>query len=75
MPESKNVEAASPAEPREGGLQAWLVVLASFLVNGLVFGVINSYSVLYFELQKNLNNAGVSDSSSKAVYIFPITHV
>jgi len=55
-----------PWVPADGGFRAWLVVLSSFLINGLLFGIINSYSVIYLELQRNLEQSGMSDSSSKA---------
>jgi MFS transporter, MCT family, solute carrier family 16 (monocarboxylic acid transporters), member 10 len=52
--------------PRDGGLHGWLVVVASFCVNGLVFGLINSYSLIFAELQKQLKAEGDPDASSKA---------
>jgi MFS transporter, MCT family, solute carrier family 16 (monocarboxylic acid transporters), member 10 len=52
--------------PRDGGLRGWLVVAASFCVNGLVFGLINSYSLIFVELQRLLTEAGETDTSSKA---------
>ncbi|XP_050429209.1 monocarboxylate transporter 10 [Adelges cooleyi] len=50
----------------EWSFRACLVVLASFICNGLVFGFINSYSVTYVYLLKKLEDAGVGDASSKA---------
>lgn len=50
----------------DGGYRAWLIVLSSFLCNGLIFGVINSYSLIYLRLQKTLEDNGDPDSSSKA---------
>lgn len=50
----------------DGGIRAWLIVLSSFLCNGLIFGVINSFSLVYGELQKILEAHGVPEPSSKA---------
>lgn len=50
----------------DGGLRAWLIVLSSFMCNGLIFGVINSYSLVYVELQKILEANGVQEAGGKA---------
>lgn len=54
------------AVPPDGGTRAWLVMIASFLCNGILFGVINTYSVIYVDLQKKLEDNGVAEASSKA---------
>lgn len=53
-------------EPPDGGTIAWLVMIGSFLCNGILFGVINTYSVLYEEIYENLSARNVTDASSKA---------
>lgn len=50
----------------DGGLRAWLIVLSSFLCNGLIFGVINSFSLVYSELLKILEREGVEEANGKA---------
>lgn len=50
----------------EGGLRGWLVVVASFLCNGIIFGVINSVGVIYGKIQETLLEAGDEDASAKA---------
>ncbi|CAB3371833.1 Hypothetical predicted protein [Cloeon dipterum] len=55
----------NPWNPPEGGFRAWLTVLASFVIQGLVFGINLSYSVIYFELQRILDADGVTDTSYK----------
>lgn len=50
-----------------------LVMVASFLCNGVIFGVINSYSVIYERLQKQLEEAGVENASSKASSVGSLT--
>jgi hypothetical protein len=54
------------AVPPDGGTRAWIVMVASFLCNGILFGVINTYSVIYVDLQKKLEDKGVAEASSKA---------
>lgn len=53
-------------EPPDGGFRAYMIIVASFLTNGLIFGVINSYSVIYTVLQKRLENENVPNSESRA---------
>lgn len=57
-----NIDTTAP----DGGTRAWLVMLGSFFCNGILFGVINSYGVLYTEILSNLLKAGVTEASSKA---------
>lgn len=50
----------------DGGFRAWLIVLSSFMCNGLIFGVINSYSLVYGKLEKILEENGVEGAGEKA---------
>ncbi|KAL4716186.1 hypothetical protein ACJJTC_013963 [Scirpophaga incertulas] len=52
--------------PRDGGFRAYAVVVGSFLTNGLLFGVINSYSVIYTELVRQLKDGQVQNPESRA---------
>ncbi|XP_066138160.1 monocarboxylate transporter 10 [Euwallacea fornicatus] len=52
--------------PADGGTRAWLVMLGSFFCNGILFGVINSYGVMYNEYHDDLNAQGISDAAAKA---------
>ncbi|GBP42322.1 Histone-lysine N-methyltransferase SETMAR [Eumeta japonica] len=52
--------------PPDGGIRAYLIMVGSFLTNGLLFGVINSYSVIYRVLQEQLSEKGVDNSASRA---------
>lgn len=36
--------------PVDGGTRAWMIMVGSFFCNGILFGVINSYGVLYQEM-------------------------
>ena len=53
-------------EPPDGGRRAWAVMIAAFLCNGIIFSIINTYSVIYVHLQKELETAQVVGASSKA---------
>lgn len=52
--------------PPDGGVRAYAVIVGAFLTNGIVFGVINSYSVIYSFLVKRLEQEGVSNVESRA---------
>lgn len=52
--------------PPDGGSRAWFVMLGSFFCNGILFGVINSYSIFYDQIYNNLKSENVTDASSKA---------
>lgn len=56
-------------EPPDGGIRAWMVMLGSFFCNGILFGVINSYGVLYAEFHDNLQRQNVTDASGKAALV------
>lgn len=53
-------------DPPDGGCRAWIVLISAFLCNGILFGVINSYSVIYMSLQRQLDTKGDTEASSKA---------
>lgn len=52
--------------PPDGGLRAWMIMIGSFVINGVLFSVINTYSLIYLELQKRLLESGETAASSKA---------
>lgn len=63
-------------EPPDGGTRAYLIMISAFMCNGILFGIINTYSVIYLSLQKSLNASGDVSASSKACKfqyrIFPL---
>lgn len=59
--------------PPDGGTRSWLVMLGSFFCNGCVFGLINSYSVIYTEIRQNLQAMNDTDASSKAALVGSLT--
>ncbi|XP_015177602.1 PREDICTED: monocarboxylate transporter 10 isoform X2 [Polistes dominula] len=59
--------------PPDGGIRAWMILLSSFFINGILFSVINTYSLIYLELQKKLTEAGETEVSSKASLVGSLT--
>uniref|UniRef100_A0A0P5MMK7 Monocarboxylate transporter n=1 Tax=Daphnia magna TaxID=35525 RepID=A0A0P5MMK7_9CRUS len=55
-----------PSLPPDGGLHAWFIVFASFLTNGIVFGIHNCYGIIYLRLKTHLEQAGVNEAALKA---------
>jgi hypothetical protein len=62
----KDVDFEEDGTPPDGGARAWLVMVGSFFCNGILFGVINSYSVLYTEFHKILEDKGSTNPSGEA---------
>ena len=36
-----------------------------FLVNGIIFGIINTFGILFVHLKKDMEDAGVEDAATK----------
>ncbi|XP_069952991.1 monocarboxylate transporter 10 isoform X2 [Cherax quadricarinatus] len=51
--------------PPDGGCRAWLVMFASFLCNGIIFGTINSSGLIYDILVEKLKEAGDPNAAFK----------
>ncbi|KAL6268469.1 hypothetical protein P5V15_001602 [Pogonomyrmex californicus] len=69
---SERVEDAVVGPP-DGGLRAWMIMIGSFTINGVLFSIINTYSLIYPELQKRLTEAGETEVSSKAALVGSLT--
>ena len=52
-------------QPPDGGFWAWLVLVGCFLVNGIIFGIINTFGILFVQLKKDMEAAGVEDAAIK----------
>ncbi|XP_015436576.1 PREDICTED: monocarboxylate transporter 10 [Dufourea novaeangliae] len=59
--------------PPDGGARAWMIMIGSFVINGVLFSVINTYSLIYLELQKRLSESGETAASSKAALVGSLT--
>ncbi|XP_020295253.1 monocarboxylate transporter 10 isoform X2 [Pseudomyrmex gracilis] len=59
--------------PPDGGFRAWMIMIGSFTINGLIFSIINTYSLIYPELQKRLTEVGETEVSSKAALVGSLT--
>lgn len=57
-------------EPPDGGARAWCVMVAAFLCNSIIFGIINVYGPTYKKLFDNLHESGDLEASSKACKVF-----
>ncbi|CAD6995524.1 unnamed protein product, partial [Ceratitis capitata] len=53
-------------EPPDGGMRAWLVMVSAFVCNGVIFGTINTYGIIYALLTDRLTTQGEKEASSKA---------
>lgn len=58
-------EKYSDQEPPDGGCWAWLVLIGCFLVNGIIFGIINTFGILFVRLKEDMEKTGVEDAASK----------
>ncbi|XP_011865071.1 PREDICTED: monocarboxylate transporter 10 isoform X2 [Vollenhovia emeryi] len=72
-PDDEDRASEAAVGPPDGGLRAWLVMIASFTINGVLFSIINTYSLIYPELQKRLAEAGETEVSSKAALVGSLT--
>lgn len=50
----------------DGGTRAWFIMVASFLCNGILFGVVNSYGIIYVEFKHKFQESGIDHAASKA---------
>lgn len=57
----------------DGGFRAYSIVIGSFLTNGLVFGVINSYSIIYPVLEAKIRAQGITNAESSASLVGSLT--
>jgi hypothetical protein len=62
----KNAVKEDVYAPPDGGFRAYFVMTCAFLCNGVIFGIINTYSVVYMSLQRQLVQSGDELASSKA---------
>jgi len=59
--------------PPDGGLWAWVVCVCCFLVNGIIFGIINTFGILFMKLKKDLEANGVEDAATKCALVGSLT--
>jgi len=59
--------------PPDGGFWAWVVMGSCFLVNGIIFGIINTFGILFVQLKKDMEVAGVEDAASKCALVGSLT--
>lgn len=61
-----SIASLQPPSPPDGGVRAFLVMFASFINTGVVFGVITGNSLIIAAVQSNLASNNDTDASSKA---------
>jgi len=59
--------------PPDGGFWAWLVMTACFLTNGIIFGIINTFGVLFVKLRSDMEEAGEEDAAFKCSLVGSLT--
>ena len=52
--------------PPDGGCKAWLVMVCSFTVNGVTFGILNTFGIIFVKLKENLEAAGAEEAALKS---------
>ncbi|KAK3891675.1 hypothetical protein Pcinc_004426 [Petrolisthes cinctipes] len=52
--------------PPDGGCRAYIVMMASFLCNGIIFGIINTSGLIYEKISIKLEEDGDENASFKA---------
>ena len=62
---NSNSNDVTQPQPPDGGFWAWLVLVSCFLVNGIIFGIINPFGILFVQLKIDLDEAGVEDAATK----------
>ena len=53
-------------DPPDGGWKAWLVMVCSFIVNGVIFGTINTFGIIFVKLKENLDDSGEEEAALKS---------
>lgn len=51
--------------PPDGGMRAWAVMMASFLCNGIIFGIINTSGITYEKISTKLKDSGDPNAAFK----------
>lgn len=59
-------DAISSKEPPDGGARSWIIMVSAFLCNGVTFGIINTYGIIYMLLVDQLSKQGDKQASAKA---------
>lgn len=63
---SNHLNDTSSQPPPDGGVRAWCIMIAAFLCNSIMFGIINTYGTVNTKLLEHLKENGIPDATSKA---------
>jgi len=56
-------------DPPDGGCKAWFIMVCSFMVNGIVFSIINTFGILFVKLKADLEKSGDEDAAFKCALV------
>lgn len=59
--------------PPDGGIRAWMVMFASFLCNGIIFGIINTSGITYNKIAKKLQEDGDPNAAFKGAMVMSLS--
>ncbi|KAH0546261.1 monocarboxylate transporter 10 [Cotesia glomerata] len=71
--ENKLLAMANNQNPPDGGVRAWMILLGSFIINGVLFSIINSYSLMQVQLTEKLKDLGETSAEAKASLVGSLT--
>ncbi|CAD6227840.1 GSCOCG00006298001-RA-CDS [Cotesia congregata] len=71
--EDKLLAMANNQNPPDGGVRAWMILLGSFIINGVLFSIINSYSLMQVQLTEKLKDLGETNAEAKASLVGSLT--
>lgn len=59
--------------PPDGGMRAWAVMMASFLCNGIIFGIINTSGITYEKISTKLKDSGDPNAAFKGSMVMSLS--
>lgn len=65
-----NMNETPPCEVPDGGTRAWCVMISAFFCNSIIFGIINTYGIVYIKIHQYLEESGDPEAASKACKYF-----
>jgi len=71
--EEREIEQIQQIVPPDGGFWAWLVMFSCFCCNGIIFGIINTFGILFVKLRSDLEEQGVKDAAFKCSLVGSLT--
>ncbi|XP_031621523.1 monocarboxylate transporter 10 [Contarinia nasturtii] len=63
----------SCVEPPDGGARALCVMISAFFCNSIIFGIINTYGIVFVKINQYLEENGDTEAASKAALVGSLT--